>query len=82
MKRRFYGYNGKHYISGYSGNNAYCGDPIENEICGHAALIGKDSQGMFLLGKSKLITGKKGKLDISINDCPLKSNIIIWVNSM
>jgi hypothetical protein len=67
------GYLRKHYVSDYSGDNAYCGDPIENQTCGHAALIGKDSQGMFLLGKSKLITGKKGKFYIGINDCSFKT---------
>jgi|GEM_PF-1254398 len=67
------GYYRNHYISDYSGDNACCGDPIENETCGHAALIGKDGNGMFLLGKSKLITGKKGKFFIGINDCSFKT---------
>ena len=67
------GYYRKHYVSDYSGDNAYCGDPIENNTCGHAALIGKDSQGMFLLGKSKLITGKNGGFNIGINDCSFKT---------
>ncbi|MFV9644721.1 MAG: hypothetical protein ACNYWU_02750 [Desulfobacterales bacterium] len=66
------GYLREHYISDYSGDNACCGDPIENENCGHAAFIGKDSQGVFFLGKSKLITGKKGKFYIGINDCSFK----------
>ena len=67
------GYLRKHFVSDYSGDNANCGDPIETENCGHAALIGKDGQGMFLLGKSKLITGKKGKFFIGINDCSFKT---------
>ena len=49
----------------------YCGDPIENETCDHAALIGKDDKGMF--GKSKLISGKNGKFYIGINDCSFKT---------
>ena len=67
------GYLRKHFVSDYSGDNAYCGDPIETEHCGHAALIGKDGQGIFLLGKSKFITGKKGKFYIGINDCSFKA---------
>ena len=67
------GYYRQHYVSDYSGDNAYCGDPIESGTCGHAALMGKDNKGMFLLGKSKLITGKKGKLFIGINDCSFKT---------
>ena len=65
------GYNRGHYETDYSrSDNNYCGDPDEN--WNHAALIGKDSQGMFLLGKAKLITGKKGKFYIGINDCSFK----------
>ena len=67
------GYLRKHYVSDYSGDNAHCGDPIETKHCGHAALIGKDNQGLFLLGKAKLITGKKGKFYIGINDCSFKT---------
>ena len=66
------GYNREHYESDYcTSDYNYCGD--SNENWKHAALIGKDGQGMFLLGKSKLITGKKGKLYIGINDCSFKS---------
>ncbi|MCD4779037.1 MAG: hypothetical protein K8S27_00600 [Candidatus Omnitrophica bacterium] len=66
------GYIRDHYASDYSGDNAHCGDPIEIKHCGHAALIGKDAQGTFLLGKEKTISGKKGKFYIGINDCSFK----------
>ena len=68
------GYNREHYESDYATSDYnYCGDPIENNTCDHAALIGKDDNGMFFLGKSKLITGKKGKFFIGINDCSFKT---------
>ena len=67
------GYLRTHFVSDYSGDNAYCGDPIDKENYGHAALIGKDNQGLFLLGKTKLITGKKGRFYIGINDCSFKT---------
>ena len=67
------GYNREHYESDYATSDYnYCGDPIENRTCGHAALIGKDAKGMFFLGKSNLISGKKGKFYIGINDCSFK----------
>ena len=49
---------------------AHCIDPIEE--ANHAALIGKDSQGMFVIGKNKALTKKKGPLFIGINDCSFK----------
>lgn len=67
------GYNRKHYESDYATSDYnQCGDPIENETCDHAALIGKDDKGMFFLGKEISITGKKGKFYIGINDCSFK----------
>lgn len=66
------GYNREHYEKDYATSDYnYCGDPDEN--WSHAALIGKDAQGMFLLGKEKTITGKKGKFYIGINDCSFKT---------
>lgn len=66
------GYNRGHYEIDYArSDNNYCGDPDEN--WNHAAFIGKDSQGMFLLGEEKTITGKKGKFHIGINDCSFKT---------
>lgn len=67
------GYNREHYENDYSKSDYnYCGDPDEN--WDHAALIGKDDKGMFFLGKSKLITGKKGKFYIGINDCSFNTD--------
>jgi hypothetical protein len=49
---------------------AHCFDPMKEE--NHAAIIGKDKQGMFLIGESRTITGKNGPLFIGINDCSFK----------
>ena len=65
------GYNREHYENDYSTSDYnQCGDP--DESWNHAALIGKDAKGIFLLGKEKTISGKKGKLYIGINDCSFK----------
>ena len=50
---------------------AHCFDPMKEE--NHAALIGKDKQGMFLIGQSTTVTGKTGLLNIGINDCSFKT---------
>lgn len=49
---------------------AYCLDPIQEER--HAGLIGKDKNGMFVIGESTVLTGKNGALFIGINDCSFK----------
>lgn len=50
---------------------AHCFDPMKQE--NHAALIGKDKQGMFVIGESRTVTGKNGPLLIGINDCSFKT---------
>ena len=66
------GYNQTHYQADYIGMDfRYCGDP--DESINHAALIGKDANGMFLLGSQRTISGKKGKFYIGINDCSFKT---------
>ena len=73
--------------SGYSDPNGYlrseyeafffddfnqCGDPLDISDIGHAALIAKDSNGMFGVGTSRTFTNKTGALFIGINDCSFK----------
>ncbi len=59
-----------HYIDDFN----QCGDPIETNDVGHAALIGKDANDMFLIGAHITVTGKKGLFYIGINDCTFKEN--------
>ena len=67
------GYNRKHYEQDFLLEDAaHCIDPLK--LVSHAALIGKDSQGMFYIGKDKVLTGKKGVLFIGINDCSFKDS--------
>ena len=46
------GYYRPHFINDYSGDNANCGDPMEIENVGHAALIGQVNKEMFFIGKN------------------------------
>lgn len=54
----------------------HCFDPMREE--NHAALIGKDKGGEFLIGESRTISGKSGPLSIGINDCSFKGK---WYNT-
>ena len=49
---------------------AHCLDPLLSDP--HAALIGKDKQGLFVIGRNTVLTGKTGVLFIGINDCSFK----------
>ncbi|WDP89368.1 MAG: hypothetical protein HUN04_06370 [Desulfobacter sp.] len=66
------GYKVEWYQKDYIGMDfGYCGDPMG--MVSHAALIGRDSQGMFPIGRSRVVTGKRGPLFIGINDCSFKN---------
>lgn len=56
----------------------YCGDPGED--WNHIALIGKNNNGMFVIGKERTFPGEKGHYMLVLMIVPLQGSTIVRAN--
>jgi len=54
----------------------YCDDPKMDWP--HASLMARDGNGMFYIGRDRVITNRRGNLEIGINDCTFTGD---WYNT-